>query len=139
MKHRSRTNEQTERERWLRRKSSSSRIQHRHTHTLSALSLSYFCGIRAPTSTSAVAALYNTVTFVLFIFSFRLLAWRFLIATISFHLRFSFISFQTTSRILSYSHYLYLTHSLIALRASHTLTHCTHTTYSQTEQVACNQ
>jgi len=106
MKHRSRTNEQTERERWLRWKSSRSSSQHTHTLHQRALSLSYFCGITAPTSTSAVAALYNTVTFVLFIFSFRLLAWSFLIATISFHLRFSFISFQTTSRNLSFSHSL---------------------------------
>lgn len=79
----------------------------------------------------------HTRIFVIFIFSFRLLAWRFLIAMISFHLCFNFISFQTRARTLSL-HLACADCSLNAIGLAYTAPATTQR-HTQIEQVACNQ
>lgn len=125
-----------------------------HTHTLMLV-----CAHRArtlvlstPTSTSPLPPYYaqqsthththrhiqsHTRIFVIFIFSFRLLAWRFLIAMISFHLCFNFISFQTRARTLSL-HLACADCSLNAIGLAYTAPTTTQR-HTQIEQVACNQ
>lgn len=123
-----------------------------HTHALMLV-----CAHRArtlvlstPTSTSPLPPYYaqqsththrhiqsHTRIFVIFIFSFRLLAWRFLIAMISFHLCFNFISFQTRARTLSL-HLACADCSLNAIGLAYTAPTTTQR-HTQIEQVACNQ
>lgn len=126
MKHRSRTNRQNKNDGWDGRKSAAAAATLTLAHTLnSQLSLSHTLRDNSADVDVAVAALYNTVTFVLFIFSFRLLAWRFLIARISFH--FISVSFRFRQRAHSLSLFLCLSPSFAYCATSIAYAYTLHT------------
>jgi len=139
MKHRSRTNRQNKNDGWDGRKSAAAAAL-TLAHTLnSQLSLSHTLRDNSADVDVAVAALYNTVTFVLFIFSFRLLAWRFLIARISFH--FISISFRFRQRAHSLSLSLSISLGRILRYEHRTRLHIAHIqrTHRQSRWLATNK